>query len=165
MNAGPPNKGMKLTKPGELRSFAAYPRCSTDVGRAPRCEAREDGVRLTGVMPVLRVGDLDRSVQFYRDVLLFDVAWRAANDGDGENCMLASGDVSLMLSTGSHLGGSPHLTGTLYFNATGVTELYERIRGSVELVWPLGDTEYGTLEFGIRDPDGYTLAFAETHDS
>ncbi len=28
---GPQNKGMKLTKPGELRSFAAYPRCSTDV--------------------------------------------------------------------------------------------------------------------------------------
>jgi hypothetical protein len=28
--ARPPNKGMKLTKPGELRSFAAYPRCSTD---------------------------------------------------------------------------------------------------------------------------------------
>jgi hypothetical protein len=27
----PSNKGMKLTKPGELRSFAAYPRCSTDV--------------------------------------------------------------------------------------------------------------------------------------
>ena len=26
----PPNKGMKLTKPGELRSFAAYPRCWTD---------------------------------------------------------------------------------------------------------------------------------------
>jgi hypothetical protein len=27
-----PNKGMKLTKPGQLRSFAAYPRCSTDDG-------------------------------------------------------------------------------------------------------------------------------------
>ncbi len=26
-----PNKGMKLTKPGELRSFAAYPRCSADL--------------------------------------------------------------------------------------------------------------------------------------
>jgi len=24
----PPNKGMKLTKPGQLRSFAAYPQCS-----------------------------------------------------------------------------------------------------------------------------------------
>ncbi len=29
--AAPPNKGMKLTKPGELRSFAAYPRCSADI--------------------------------------------------------------------------------------------------------------------------------------
>jgi hypothetical protein len=27
----PSNKGMKLAKPGQLRSFAAYPRCSTDV--------------------------------------------------------------------------------------------------------------------------------------
>ncbi len=27
------NKGMKLTKPGELRSFAAYPRCSPDKRR------------------------------------------------------------------------------------------------------------------------------------
>ncbi len=26
-----PNKGMKLTRPGQLRSLAAYPRCSTDV--------------------------------------------------------------------------------------------------------------------------------------
>ena len=26
----PPNKGMKLTKPGQLRSFAAYPGCWAD---------------------------------------------------------------------------------------------------------------------------------------
>jgi len=31
--AAPPNKGMKLTKPGELRSFAAYSRCSTHLAR------------------------------------------------------------------------------------------------------------------------------------
>ncbi len=31
---GPSNKGMKLTKPGELRSFAAYPRCSTGLLRS-----------------------------------------------------------------------------------------------------------------------------------
>ncbi len=34
--AGPQNKGMKLTKPGELRSFAAYPRCSADLAREGR---------------------------------------------------------------------------------------------------------------------------------
>jgi len=31
MKTRPQNKGMKQTKPGELRSFAAYPRCSADV--------------------------------------------------------------------------------------------------------------------------------------
>jgi hypothetical protein len=30
LEATPPNKGMKLTKRGQLRSFAAYPQCSTD---------------------------------------------------------------------------------------------------------------------------------------
>jgi hypothetical protein len=30
-----PNKGMKLTKPGQLRSFAAYPQCWADVGYSP----------------------------------------------------------------------------------------------------------------------------------
>jgi hypothetical protein len=29
-----PNKGMKLTRPGQLRSLAAYPRCSADLTRA-----------------------------------------------------------------------------------------------------------------------------------
>jgi len=31
-----PNKGMKLTKPGQLQSFAAYPRCSADVDEHDR---------------------------------------------------------------------------------------------------------------------------------
>ena len=30
-----------------------------------------------------------------------------------------------------------------------------------DVVWPIADMEYGTREFGIRDPDGYVLAFAE----
>jgi hypothetical protein len=36
---------------------------------------------------------------------------------------------------------------------TGVEEFYVRIRGRVEMVWPLESMEYGTLEFGVRDPD------------
>jgi hypothetical protein len=28
-------------------------------------------------------------------------------------------------------------------------------------VWPLAAMDYGQKEFGIRDGDGYTLAFAE----
>jgi uncharacterized glyoxalase superfamily protein PhnB len=113
------------------------------------------------IMPVLRVTDLDRAASFYTDVLGFAVCWRSANDGGGENVMLESGETSLLLSTGAHLGDTPAFTGTLYFNMTGVQEFFERIKDRVEIVWPLENMEYGQKEFGIRDCDGYLLAFAE----
>jgi uncharacterized glyoxalase superfamily protein PhnB len=61
-----------------------------------------------------------------------------------------------------HLGGKPGFTGTLYVHMTGVQALFERIKNSVEVVWPLETMDYGQTEFGIRDCDGYTLAFAES---
>jgi len=113
------------------------------------------------IMPVLRVKDIDAAIEFYTGVLGFRLAWRKPADGGGENCLLAWGTAELMLSTGLHLGGPPSLTGTLYFNGSDVGSLYERIKGHVMVIWPLADMEYGTREFGIRDVDGYTLAFAE----
>src|SRR5262245_32345245 len=98
--------------------------------------------------------------QFHK-VLGFEVCWRAPNDGAGENCMLSAGAVDLMLSTGSQLGERPQFSGTLYFNMAGVREFYERVQGLVEVIWPLEGMDYGQTEFGIRDRDGYTLAFAQ----
>jgi catechol 2,3-dioxygenase-like lactoylglutathione lyase family enzyme len=116
---------------------------------------------LKRIVPVLKVADMDRSVDFYSGVLGFTVCWRAADDGGGENCMLQAGEISLLLSTGTHLGGTPQLTGTLYFHMTGVREFFEGIKEKVDIVWPLETMDYGQTEFGIHDCDGYTLAFAE----
>ena len=113
------------------------------------------------VVPVLKVSVMQKSVDFYTGVLGFTVAWRAANDGGGENCMLQAGAAELLLSTGSHLGDKPQFTGTLYFHVAGVQEFFERVKDQVEVVWPLEAMDYGQTEFGIRDGDGYTLAFAE----
>ena len=118
--------------------------------------------RFNSIMPVLRVADLERAVDWYTRVLGFEIAWRSPNDGGGENCMLASGAISLMLSTGSHLGDTPAFAGTLYFDTEGVRDLYAKVKDVATIVWPLAAMEYGTVEFGIRDLDGYTLAFAET---
>jgi catechol 2,3-dioxygenase-like lactoylglutathione lyase family enzyme len=114
------------------------------------------------IVPVLKVSDMQKAVDFYTGVLGFTVAWRAANDGGGENCMLQAGATDLLLSTGSHLGDTPQLTGTLYFNMVGVQGFFEQIKNRVEIVWPLEAMDYGQREFGIRDCDGYTLAFAES---
>jgi uncharacterized glyoxalase superfamily protein PhnB len=104
---------------------------------------------------------MQKAVAFCTGILGFTVAWEAANDGGGENCMLQAGAVRLLLSTGSHLGEKPQFTGTLYFHMAGVREFFERIKDQVEIVWPLETMDYGQKEFGIRDGDGYTLAFAE----
>ena len=119
------------------------------------------GSRFTSVMPVLRVLDMQRAIDWYTQVLGFALQWRDANDGGGENCMLVDGTITLMLSTGTHLGGKPAFTGTLYFNTPEVGAFYERISGRVDVAWPLQKMDYGTTEFGIRDPDGYVLAFSE----
>jgi hypothetical protein len=49
-SAGRPNKGMKLTKPGELRSFAAYPRCSADLGNGRARGERTVSLALRAVL-------------------------------------------------------------------------------------------------------------------
>jgi catechol 2,3-dioxygenase-like lactoylglutathione lyase family enzyme len=121
--------------------------------------------QLKSIMPALKVADIQRAVDFYTGILGFEVAWRAANDGGGENCMLESGRANVLVSTGAHLGDKPQFTGTLYFNMDGVREFFERVQGRAEIVWPLESMDYGQTEFGIRDPDGYTLAFAEATDA
>lgn len=116
---------------------------------------------LRGIVPVLRVAEMDRAAGYYTDVLGFSVRWRELADGGGENCMLDAGTVHVLLTTGTHLELPPHFTGTLYFDVTDVRELWERVRGRSEVVWPLEEMDYGSLEFGVRDRDGYTLAFSE----
>jgi uncharacterized glyoxalase superfamily protein PhnB len=116
------------------------------------------------VVPVLKVLDMQRAVDFYMGVLGFAVAWRAGNNGGGENCMLHAGATAVLLSTGSHLGDKPQFTGTLYFYVDDVREFFGAIQHKVELVWPLETMDYGQTEFGIRDCDGYTLAFAQASD-
>ena len=115
------------------------------------------------IMPVLKVVDLQRSIDWYANVLGFDADGPFA--GDGAHCFVRSGDAEVLLSTGSHFGGKPSFTGTLYFRVTGVDALFGRISGRAEVVWPLEAQEYGTREFGIRDPDGYILAFAEPNSA
>jgi uncharacterized glyoxalase superfamily protein PhnB len=39
---------------------------------------------------------------------------------------------------------------------------FARVKDRVEIVWPLEKMDYGSREFGVRDPDGYVLAFSQT---
>lgn len=117
--------------------------------------------KFLSIMPVLKVSDLDRSMGWYVDALGFVADAKSRDDGGAEYCFLHAGPTQMILSTGSHLGDVPGMTGTIYFRVVGVDELFNRVAGRSEVVWPLENQPYGTREFGIRDPDGYILAFAQ----
>jgi hypothetical protein len=50
----------------------------------------------------------------------------------------------------------------LYLNMGGVREFFEQVKEKMDVVRPLEKMDYGQTEFGVRDLDGCTLAFAET---
>src|SRR5262249_58611466 len=110
------------------------------------------------IVPVLKVADMHRAVDFYTGVLGFTVCWCAPNDGGGDNCMLAAGETTLLLSSGAHLGDKPQVTGTLYFNMVGVREFFEQVKNKGEIVSPLETIDYGQTWIGIKPSDSYMLA-------
>ncbi len=115
---------------------------------------------MNDLIPLFRVNDLEQTEAFYTQHLGFRLCRR-----EGDTISLQRGKVGVMFSTGDNLGRAPSLSGTLYFYPQNVRRLWEQIHDKVDIEWPLQEMEYGTLEFGIRDCNGYILAFAEVQES
>jgi catechol 2,3-dioxygenase-like lactoylglutathione lyase family enzyme len=121
------------------------------------------------------VSDIDRSTAFYRDVLGFQVVTTVPEEPpfvfvwlqrDGVNVFLnvidgVAEDVPGLAQRA--IGG----TNTLFFTIepesgdNGIDGLFERVDGRARVVMPLKNQFYGMREFGIEDPDGYVVFFAQ----
>ncbi|KAF1011339.1 MAG: hypothetical protein GAK32_00925 [Pseudomonas fluorescens] len=105
---------------------------------------------------LLRCKDLTETAAYYRDVLDFNVA-----PGLESTLTARLGDCSLTF-TAQDIWGSPvAFSGTLYFVLAEVDQYYETVKDRVSLAWPLQDMVYGSREFGVRDCNGYYLAFTQ----
>jgi len=105
---------------------------------------------------LMKCNDLEETRTFYSEVLGFNVWDSPENTGTVEK----SGGT-IIFSTGENLGGTPAMTGTVYFFIADVDEFFESVKDRVNMQWPLQEMSYGTREFGIKDCNGYYLAFAE----
>jgi len=132
-------------------------------------------MKLTDVTPNLIVSDIDRSTAFYRDVLGFSIVTTVPEQApfvfvwlqrDGVNVFLNAlagmkDDVTGLAKR--QIGG----TATMFFAieaesiATGVDALFAQVEGRARVVMPLTDQFYGMREFGVEDPDGYIIFFAQ----
>ena len=109
-------------------------------------------------MPVLQVRSVTASEAFYGK-LGFNTqgTW-----GDGPDfCIVRRGDVTIALDRSR---GDKHPPINQYWAAyvyvESVDELFDECKGQrVDIVRGPEDTDYGSRDFDVRDPDGHILAF------
>jgi catechol 2,3-dioxygenase-like lactoylglutathione lyase family enzyme len=109
--------------------------------------------------PILTTDDMDRSVRFYVDVLGFTCGMQTPGYSN-----LYRDAVRIMLAAPNEHEEweGPKLTGQLYFGletAGEVDELWAKVKDHAEVIYAVDDFDYGAHELGIRDDNGYHLAF------
>jgi catechol 2,3-dioxygenase-like lactoylglutathione lyase family enzyme len=127
------------------------------------------GIAVRGVCPLLEVFDLPTSIQFYRNVLGFEVVEAAPAGDDCGWALLRLGEAELMLNTAYEADERPaapdpgrvaaHADTTLFFGCPDVDAAYALLRErGVEVDEPRV-REYGMKQLSLSDPDGYGLCF------
>lgn len=117
-------------------------------------------MRLTGLRPMLRTSDIEATLRFYTEVLGFTIGARSEESGWAS--LYKDGAALMVAIPGEHMPFDKEaFTGSLYFNTDNVNALWEQLKGKAEVLYPLGDLDYGMREFAILDNNGYVLQFGQ----
>jgi uncharacterized glyoxalase superfamily protein PhnB len=114
------------------------------------------------VCPSFRYRDAAGAIAWLVDVLGFEVrAVHEAADGSVAHAELSHGSGLIMLGTdrddafGGRVGG-----GFTYIAVEGVDGLYERaVAKGADVLKEITDTDYGSRDFSVRDPEGNVWSF------
>ena len=114
------------------------------------------------LVPSLLVKNVEETLSFYR-LLGFRLSGTYPDEDVPEWIEVRRDGVILQFHAGpaSGMPAEPVLSGTLYLFPDDVDAMAEELRGKVAFEWGPEVMEYGLREFGIRDPNGYYLAFAQ----
>ena len=121
------------------------------------------------VTAVLFAQDIERCVKFWMDRFGFE---KTAEVPEGDKlafAMLQKGNVELMYQSyasadkdvGTNISEAVRKGPTfLYVEVDNLEETINAVKGS-EIVMPKRQTFYGSTEFGVKDPAGHFVTFAE----
>ena len=126
-------------------------------------------IQATGVTPLFQVFDMLKSIDWYCDVLGFELTQKHEPDGHLYWAMLKLGDAVLMLNSkyedDKRPSAPPRASGdsdvTLYFSCPNVSEAYEHVRAKLPDLKPPNVASYGMKQLTIADPDGFDLCFQQ----
>lgn len=128
--------------------------------RTPR--RKPETLRLRSAQAGYTVGDVERSVAWYRDVLGFIVGEEWRTDGRLMGAEIKAGNVRLWLGQDDWKKGRDRKKGEgvrLYFDTVQpVDEIARRIKEQGGTLDHEPETQpWGTRDFGITDPDGFRI--------
>ena len=109
---------------------------------------------------MLHVPDVRATVAWY-EAVGFTLVRGNEEDGELDWALLSFGDSELMLSEGGRASADDRREVDLYVHTAEVDGLYERLKGSVEVVEVPHDTFYGMREFIVRDVNRFWVTFGQ----
>ena len=108
-----------------------------------------EAVVFGGVTPILRVADLETSLDYYVRALGFAIQWR-----DGGFAAVRRGDASVMLCEGDQ----GHRGTWLWLAVSDADALHEELRArGASIRHPPTNYPWGSRELQVSDPDGHVL--------
>lgn len=131
-------------------------------------------LEINALVPLLQVYDMPASLEFYRDVLGFEIVEASpvvdAPEGRFSHWVwLKLGSANLMLNTAYDEGRRPnskdpererwHSDVTLYFSCRDVDYVHRTLLTKLPDLEPPANAPYGKRQLGLSDPDGYKLCF------
>jgi lactoylglutathione lyase len=122
-------------------------------------------LRLRAVMPTLTVGDIQKSIAWYRDVLGFIVMDEMKHEGELLGAAMKAGNVELLLGQDDWAQGTDRSKGVgfrLYcVSVQDIDEIAANIkaRGGVLAQEPT-DQPWGARDLAIVDPDGFKISIS-----
>ncbi|NDV96787.1 hypothetical protein D0T84_18010 [Dysgonomonas sp. 521] len=125
-------------------------------------------MKLVDLVPEFIVKDISKSIEFYQNSLNFEVEFAAPDEPPYTWAQLKIGDRRIMMQdhkeTQNEISEFPNqLSSTALFvlkydNVDKAKTLYNSLQNKgVQFFSDLKETDYGTVEFGIFDPDNYRI--------
>ena len=130
-------------------------------------------MKLTQLIPMLNISNLEASLDFYEKALGFKVVSSKEDLKEWHWGIIRSGDTELMLcETHTDLGLAKDIDlerddswpVIFYFYPDDIEELHRHITGNGYQTTPLEVKFYGMKEFSMQDPDGHVLTFGQDVD-
>lgn len=109
------------------------------------------------IAPILQVADLDRSIDFWKRVMAFDVAWVAGGE-PASTASFCRDEIYLMVRVEKQ-----PVPCDIYIELDGVDEYFQRVSGAgAKVVRALADRDYGMRDGRVEDDDGNQISLGET---